>query len=209
MLIEDIGLRFGQIEYELGIEEGTTHFVDILNFDSIRAVYEWAKGKVCDIFRLFIYLYIYTLQSLFEVMQHTELQEGIIVRCIQRVDELLKNIRLAAKNLESKEFEEKLERCSKLIRRDIVFAPSLYTTQDMISVYEEEEPQKSTVPQISENQMIELSNSLLNDGLQDENDYDRDDSDNDDELFKYNFSQNFDEIDNETLNEEQFNSNFL
>lgn len=42
----DIGLRFGEIEQELGVEECVSHFLDVLNFDSIRAVYEWAKGEV-------------------------------------------------------------------------------------------------------------------------------------------------------------------
>jgi len=37
---------FGHIEYEMGVEECATHFLDILNFDTVRAVYEWAKGKV-------------------------------------------------------------------------------------------------------------------------------------------------------------------
>lgn len=31
------------------MEQCTTHFVDVLNFDSIRAVYEWAKGEVSRI----------------------------------------------------------------------------------------------------------------------------------------------------------------
>ena len=44
--IKSIGLNFGQIEYEMQIEDSVTHFLDVLNFDAIRAVYEWAKGQV-------------------------------------------------------------------------------------------------------------------------------------------------------------------
>lgn len=136
-----------------------------------------------------------------------------MVRCIQRVDELLKNIRLAARNLESKEFEEKLERASRLIRRDIVFAPSLYTAgEGVVGVFEEEESKPQTVvkkeKEVSQ-EVLEEKNEL--DDNEEEDDEDFEDDDEDDALFTYNFAAN----DEETLNsenfheEEQFNSNFL
>lgn len=145
-------------------------------------------------------------------MKHTELQEGIVVRCIQRVDELLKNIRLAAKNLESKEFEEKLERASRLIRRDIVFAPSLYTTQEVVSVYEEElAKEKPTELDLKIKAATELATQLDNIPEIGDNGeiVDEDvDEDEDDDLFKYNFEAN--ELDSEAFNEEeQFNANFI
>lgn len=139
-------------------------------------------------------------------MEHTELQEGIMVRCIQRVDEMLKNIRLAAKNLESKEFEDKLERASRLIRRDIVFAPSLYTSNEMVSVFEEE-TEKEKPSQLEMATQIdaqattaeeEKDNASATDNLEDD----------EDELFTYNFEAT--EMLDEPINEaEQFNSNFL
>lgn len=148
------------------------------------------------------------------MMKHTDLQEGIMVRCIQRVDELLKNIRLAAKNLESKEFEEKLERASRLIRRDIVFAPSLYTVQDgIVGVFEEEESQPQVVikkeKEVKENDDAVKEVTQQDGEAEDEDDFEEEDED--DALFTYNFAAN----DEETLNsetfqeEEQFNSNFL
>lgn len=133
-------------------------------------------------------------------MTYTELQEGIMVRCIQRTDELIKNIRIAAKNLESMEFEAKLERASKLIRRDIVFCPSLYTQEQAIAVDSEEaasEPQMdfdpTTVPQ---------STAAADD--QNENFLDSN------EFFSYNFNETDDELLNsEVISEEQFSSNFI
>lgn len=184
--IIDIGLHFGEIEKEEQVEECSTHFIDVLNMDSIRAVYEWAKGE-----------------SFLEIMNHTELQEGIMVRCIQRVDELLKNIRLAAKNLESKEFETKLERASRLIRRDIVFAPSLYTVQEVVNVYDDEanttKPSEPQIVPMDASVSSELETVTPDNGESDQSD---------DELFNYNFVSN--EIDSETFNEEeQFNANFI
>ena len=46
--IMSIGVFFGEIEYEHGVEQSTTHFIETLNFESIRAVYEWAKGEVSE-----------------------------------------------------------------------------------------------------------------------------------------------------------------
>ncbi|XP_017463754.1 PREDICTED: acidic leucine-rich nuclear phosphoprotein 32 family member E-like, partial [Rhagoletis zephyria] len=171
--------------------------------------------------------------SFLEMMKHTELQEGIMVRCIQRVDELLKNIRLAAKNLESKEFEEKLERASRLIRRDIVFAPSLYTVQDGVvgvfeeeeesrpqTVEEEEEEEGKLVVGVTEGKKKKKKNADDNsvEGDQGEEKFDEDDEDDDDEddaLFTYDFGAVKEDEELEGGNggkfqeEEQFNSNFL
>ena len=165
------------------------------------------------------------------MMKHTELQEGIMVRCIQRVDELLKNIRLAAKNLESKEFEEKLERASRLIRRDIVFAPSLYTVQDgVVGVFEEEEESRPQTVEEEEEEEEEKEgvtegkkkkknaddNSVEGDkGKEKFDEDDEDDDDEDDALFTYDFGAVKEDEELEGGNggkfqeEEQFNSNFL
>lgn len=126
-------------------------------------------------------------------MKYTDLQEGTVVRCIQRVDELIKNIRIAAKNLESIEFQAKLERASNLIRRDIVFSPSLYTQQEVVHV--ENEDQIESELQINFDQ-IDESDSTQNEFL-DSNDF-----------FSYNFVEN-EHLDSEAVNEEQFSSNFI
>ena len=61
------------------------------------------------------------------LFERADLQEGIIVRTIQRLDELCSNLRNAAKIIGDSVLESKIEQCSVLIRRDIVFAGSLYT----------------------------------------------------------------------------------
>jgi ATP-dependent RNA helicase DOB1 len=52
--------------------------------------------------------------------------EGSIIRCMRRLDELLQQVASAARVLGSLELEEKVNRGIKMIRRDIVFAASLY-----------------------------------------------------------------------------------
>ena len=63
-------------------------------------------------------------------MQLTEVQEGIIVRTIQRLDELLKDVKSAAKMFGDTNLADKIELSSRLIKRDIVFAASLYIQAD-------------------------------------------------------------------------------
>jgi ATP-dependent RNA helicase DOB1 len=65
-----------------------------------------------------------------EVKQLTPIFEGSIVRCLRRVDELLQELTLAAAAMRSEQLVQKFTKCSTLIKRDIVFAASLYLSQD-------------------------------------------------------------------------------
>ena len=58
----------------------------------------------------------------------TPLLEGDIVRHISRLDEVCKEVRSAARILGDAPLFKKLENVSAAIKRDIVFAASLYTT---------------------------------------------------------------------------------
>lgn len=60
-------------------------------------------------------------------MKLTDAQEGLIVRCIQRLDEACRDVRNAARLVGDPALYEKMEETSASIRRDIVFAASLYT----------------------------------------------------------------------------------
>ena len=68
------------------------------------------------------------LQPFSEITELTDVQEGIIVRCIQRLDEVLRDVRNAARIIGDPVLYQKMEDASKLIKRDIVFAASLYTS---------------------------------------------------------------------------------
>ncbi len=52
---------------------------------------------------------------------------GVIVKCIQRLDELCRDISKAARVVGDPRLNELMRDISTLIRRDIVFAASLYT----------------------------------------------------------------------------------
>ena len=63
-------------------------------------------------------------------MRLSDAQEGIIVRCIQRLVEVCKDVGKAAMIVGNPELADKMEETSTAIRRDIVFAASLYVTED-------------------------------------------------------------------------------
>ncbi|KAJ8672979.1 hypothetical protein QAD02_004240 [Eretmocerus hayati] len=80
------------------------------SFQLVRVVYEWARAK-----------------SFAKIMELTDIQEGIIVRCIQQLNETLQDVRNAAIIIGHPALKEKMEEASTKIKRDIVFTASLYT----------------------------------------------------------------------------------
>lgn len=66
-------------------------------------------------------------QPFADIMELTDIQEGIIVRCIQQLNETIMDVRDVAKYVGNPELQMKMEEASTAIKRDIVFAASLYT----------------------------------------------------------------------------------
>uniref|UniRef100_F1KR63 Helicase SKI2W n=2 Tax=Ascaris suum TaxID=6253 RepID=F1KR63_ASCSU len=89
------------------------HPSEELSFALMHVVYEWANATPFS-----------------KIMELTDAQEGLIVRCIQRLDELCKDVRNAARLIGNPALYEKMEHISTAIKRDIVFAASLYTVVD-------------------------------------------------------------------------------
>uniref|UniRef100_A0AAG5CTW2 Helicase SKI2W n=1 Tax=Anopheles atroparvus TaxID=41427 RepID=A0AAG5CTW2_ANOAO len=88
-----------------------------LNFGLVEVVYEWARAK-----------------PFAEIMVLTDVKEGIIVRCIQQLNETLCNVKDAARIIGDPVLHSKMEEASNAIKRDIVFAASLYTSGTPIVV---------------------------------------------------------------------------
>ena len=100
----------GQLQHDCSIPIGVEDYVDSLHFGLMEVVHEWARGtpfsKITDL---------------------TDVQEGLIVRCIQRLDETMHDVRKAAHIVGDPVLEQKAKDASAAIKRDIVFAASLYT----------------------------------------------------------------------------------
>lgn len=122
--LREIARKIGITQMECGLDQPVEDFVDTLKFGLVEVVHSWAEGA-----------------SFGSILEITEEQEGIIVRCIQRLDEVLRAVKAAFELMGSHDICEKIEIANQSIKRDIVFAPSLYVcaTQDEEAVGEEEE----------------------------------------------------------------------
>ncbi|KAI0257289.1 antiviral helicase [Lactifluus subvellereus] len=80
-----------------------------LNFGLMEAVHEWAKGMPFD-----------------QLTALTDAAEGTIVRVITRLDETCREVRDAARVIGDAVLMKKMEEAQMKIKRDIVFAASLY-----------------------------------------------------------------------------------
>uniref|UniRef100_A0A8R1IQ47 DSHCT domain-containing protein n=1 Tax=Caenorhabditis japonica TaxID=281687 RepID=A0A8R1IQ47_CAEJA len=72
-------------------------------------VYQWVNGA-----------------SFSEIVKSTDVFEGSIIRCLRRLEEVLREMINASKACSNKELEAKFEEARKNLKRDIVFAASLY-----------------------------------------------------------------------------------
>ena len=80
-----------------------------LNFGLAGFVYEWARGK-----------------SFSDLGELTTSQEGTVVRCMNRLEILCGDVRNAARVMGNPSLYRQMEAASQCIKRDIVFAASLY-----------------------------------------------------------------------------------
>uniref|UniRef100_A0A8B9R9N8 SKI2 homolog, superkiller viralicidic activity 2-like n=1 Tax=Astyanax mexicanus TaxID=7994 RepID=A0A8B9R9N8_ASTMX len=105
-----VAQRIGELQRECGIAQTAEDYVSQFKFGLTEVVYCWARGM-----------------PFAEIAMLTDVQEGTVVRCIQRLDEVLKEVRQAARIVGDSVLGSKMERASLAIRRDIVFTASLYT----------------------------------------------------------------------------------
>ncbi|THH29341.1 hypothetical protein EUX98_g4845 [Antrodiella citrinella] len=80
-----------------------------LKFGLVEVVYEWAKGMPFE-----------------QITELTDVAEGTVVRVITRLDETCREVRDAARVIGDTELFKKMEEAQIKIKRDIVFAASLY-----------------------------------------------------------------------------------
>ncbi|KAJ2631765.1 Antiviral helicase ski2 [Coemansia sp. RSA 1290] len=102
-------VRVGTVQGAYGLPVSIEEYQREFRFGLMEVAYEWARGL-----------------SFINIMSLTDAQEGIIVRCIVRIADVLKNVAAAAMLIGDTELKLKLQAASELIRRDIVFAASLY-----------------------------------------------------------------------------------
>jgi antiviral helicase SKI2 len=110
--MKTIAMNLGKIQKAHGLDVDPIEYTEgSLKFGLVHVVYEWAIGI-----------------SFEQITQLTTAQEGSIVRCITRLDELCREVRNCARVVGNPTLYRKMEAASSAIKRDIVFAASLYVS---------------------------------------------------------------------------------
>ncbi|XP_071154128.1 superkiller complex protein 2-like [Mytilus edulis] len=104
-----IARKIDLLQRQFGIQ-APIDYEEEFKFNLMEVVFEWARGLPFS-----------------EITNLTDVQEGIIVRCIQRLNETLRDVRNAARIIGDPVLYQKMEEASSMVKRDIVFAASLYT----------------------------------------------------------------------------------
>ncbi|KAM7278486.1 hypothetical protein ACFE04_005620 [Oxalis oulophora] len=107
--LQDTARRVANLQLECKVQIDVESFVNSFRPDIMEAVYAWAKGS-----------------KFYEIMEITQVFEGSLIRAIRRLEEVLQQLILAAKSIGETELESKFEEAVLMIKRDIVFAASLY-----------------------------------------------------------------------------------
>ncbi len=106
----DEAMRLESVQLEFGLGQDIAHSnLDKLHFGLVAAVNAWARG--C---------------SFADITALTEVQEGMIVRTVLRLDEACRDVRNAARIMGDVMLQEKMARASLMIKRDVCFISSLY-----------------------------------------------------------------------------------
>jgi antiviral helicase SKI2 len=109
--LHNIALGIGRLQRDCNIDIVPEDFArENVVFGMMQVAYEWARGTAFS-----------------AICQLTEIPEGSIVRCITRLDETCRDVRNAARVIGDPNLYQKMELASDIIKRDIVFAASLYT----------------------------------------------------------------------------------
>jgi antiviral helicase SKI2 len=107
--LRDTAVRLEQMQTQCGVRSSAFDFTAVLNFSLMEVVHEWVCGMpFSDLCRL------------------TPVLEGSIVRCITRIAEACKELINAAKIIGESTLQKKAETAASLLKRDVVFATSLY-----------------------------------------------------------------------------------
>ncbi|KAK8970738.1 hypothetical protein KSP40_PGU003581 [Platanthera guangdongensis] len=107
--LQETARRVSNVQLDCKVPIDVESTVNSFRPDIMEAVYAWAKGS-----------------KFFEIMELSSVFEGSLIRAIRRLEEVLQQLTCAAKSLGETEMEDKFQEAVVKIKRDIVFAASLY-----------------------------------------------------------------------------------
>ena len=107
--LKQIAKRVAQVQKEAGIDIDPDEYAETFPPDLMNPIFQWCKGakfaQICDL---------------------TDVFEGSIIRCTRRLVELLRELSMVSHIIGDAVLEQKFTKAIELIKRDIIFAASLY-----------------------------------------------------------------------------------
>ncbi|XP_045157858.2 exosome RNA helicase MTR4-like [Mercenaria mercenaria] len=108
-LLQDTARRIARVSKEAKLEIDEEEYVTSFKPNMMDVVHAWCSGA-----------------SFFEICKMTDIFEGSIIRCMRRLEETLRQMVQSAKAIGNTELENKFNEGIRSMKRDIVFAASLY-----------------------------------------------------------------------------------
>jgi len=108
-LLQETARKIAKISQESKLTIDPDEYIQKFSPHMMEVVYSWCKGAKFS-----------------EICGMTDIFEGSIIRCMRRLEELMRQLCAAAKSIGNSELENKFAEGINKIKRDIVFAASLY-----------------------------------------------------------------------------------
>lgn len=106
---QETARRIARVSAECRLDFDEETYLQSFNPGLLEAVFAWSKKA-----------------TFAQICKLTDVYEGSIIRCFRRLEELLRQMAMAAKAIGNQDLENKFSTGIALIKRDIVFAASLY-----------------------------------------------------------------------------------
>jgi len=107
--MQELAKRIATVSIEAKLDLDENVYIEKFKPNLMDVIYSWAKGS-----------------TFAQLCKMTDAFEGSIIRCMRRLEELLRQMCQSAKVIGNTDLENKFSEAIKLIKRDIVFAASLY-----------------------------------------------------------------------------------
>ncbi|XP_008199268.1 exosome RNA helicase MTR4 isoform X2 [Tribolium castaneum] len=107
--MQDLARRIAKVSTEARLPLDEDAYVERFKPGLMDVVFSWCNGS-----------------SFSDLCKMTEIFEGSIVRCMRRLEELLRQMIQASKTIGNTDLEDKFNTAIKVIKRDIIFSSSLY-----------------------------------------------------------------------------------
>lgn len=107
--LQDLARRIAKVSTEARLPVEEDSYVERLRPTLMDVVFSWCNGS-----------------SFSDLCKLTDVFEGSIVRCMRRLEELLRQMVQASKTIGNADLEDKFNTAIRMIKRDIIFSSSLY-----------------------------------------------------------------------------------